>query len=276
VNVSPRVFLWISLSLHALAGAAVYGKLAPSHTAATSPPADVSPTVSPPSSGPEALFKGNTFEIPIDVPAVNEAHPDEPSPDTSADSTSDTSAASTSDEPSRSTAAIPTRARRARAAHEPSGVQRGTGEGDEGAGTVFGALGDRASIDLATAFTRGFPQAASADPAWMDVAYGPAGEATVVLEIDATGGLVDSRIEGAPSPAFRSGLVRTLALIHARTFTAKSATTRLHVTARVSPDEVHDGLHGEVFAIGGSFAAAEGQAFFALAIGRRIDLRVTE
>jgi hypothetical protein len=266
VNVSPRVFLWISLGLHALAGAAVYGKPAPSHTAATSPPAAVSPPVSPPISGPEALFKGNTFEIPIDVPTATETDP-EPSPDTSADSTAD--------EPT-SAPAIPARARRARAAHEPAGLRRGTGEGDEGAGTVFGAISDRASIDLATAFTRGFPQAASADPAWVDVAYGPAGEATVVLEIDATGSLVDSRIEGAPSPAFRSGLVRTLALIHARTFTAKSATTRLHVTARVSPDEVHDGLHGEVFAIGGSFAAAEGQAFFALAIGRRIDLRVSE
>jgi hypothetical protein len=141
---------------------------------------------------------------------------------------------------------------------------------------VFGATGDRASIDLATAFTRGFPQAASADPAWIRAPFGSAGEATVILQIDATGSLVDSRIEGNPSPELRAGLERTLALIHARAFTAKGATTRLRVSARVSPDEVHDGLHGEVFAIGGSFAAAEGQAFFALAIGRRVDLRVTE
>jgi hypothetical protein len=42
----------------------------------------------------------------------------------------------------------------------------------------------------------------------------------------------------------------------------------------VSPDEMHDGLHGEVFAIGGSFDATQGSAFFALAIGRRIDLQV--
>jgi hypothetical protein len=46
------------------------------------------------------------------------------------------------------------------------------------------------------------------------------------------------------------------------------------VVATVTPDSVHDGLHGDVFAIGGSFAGGEGSAFFALAIGRRIDVRV--
>ena len=62
----------------------------------------------------------------------------------------------------------------------------------------------------------------------------------------------------------------------ARSFTATRATTRLHVVATVSQDQVHDGLHGDVFAIGGSFAGTEGSGFFALAIGRRIDVRVTE
>jgi hypothetical protein len=50
--------------------------------------------------------------------------------------------------------------------------------------------------------------------------------------------------------------------------------TRLRIIAKVAPDEVHDGLHGEVFAIGGSFGTAQGSAFFALAIGRRIDVQV--
>jgi hypothetical protein len=141
---------------------------------------------------------------------------------------------------------------------------------------MFGATNERASVDLATAFTRGFPQAASADPAWANAPYGSAGDATVVLEIDEAGALISSRVEGSPSPAFRAGLTRTLALIHSRAFTANRAVTRLHVAAHVSPDLVHDGLHGEVFAIGGSFDAWQGSAFFALAIGRRIDLKVTE
>jgi hypothetical protein len=65
-----------------------------------------------------------------------------------------------------------------------------------------------------------------------------------------------------------------LALIKGRPFVAKGKVTKLHLVAVVSADSVHDGLHGDVFAIGGSFAGAEGSAFFALAIGRRIDVRV--
>jgi len=258
LNVSPRAFLWVSLSLHVAVGMAVYGKPAPTR-------AESARTGPPPSPQAEAIFHGNTFEVPIDVPA--------------------TTAGNVRDELPAVSVAPAARARSAgRLTESALSGARSKSEGDESGGsgtgagvaTVFGATGERASVDLATAFTRGFPQAASADPVWVSAPFGAAGEATVVLVIDESGTLVDSRIEGAPSPALRNGLLRTLALIRARTFTAKVASTRLHVTARVSPDEVHDGLHGEVFAIGGSFAAAEGQAFFALAIGRRIDLRVTE
>jgi hypothetical protein len=129
-------------------------------------------------------------------------------------------------------------------------------------------------VDLATAFTRGFPQAASADPAWIRAPLGGAGEAIVTLRIDGDGGWVGGQVEGTPSPALRAGIARTIALLRARTFTASGPVTRLRVVAKVAPDEVHDGLHGEVFAIGGSFEAAQGSAFFALAIGRRIDLLV--
>jgi hypothetical protein len=71
-----------------------------------------------------------------------------------------------------------------------------------------------------------------------------------------------------------SAIRRTLALIKGRTFVAKGKITKLSLAAKVSADAVHDGLHGDVFAIGGSFAGGEGNAFFALAIGRRIDVRV--
>jgi hypothetical protein len=164
---------------------------------------------------------------------------------------------------------------RSHASHAGPGEAR-TGGGESSAGSVFGASGDRASVDLATAFTRGFPQAASADPAWAAAPFGPAGDATVVLEIDEAGALVASQIEGAPSPALRAGITRTIALLRARAFTASRPVTRLKVTGSVSADEVHDGLHGEVFAVGGSFDGSEGSAFFALAIGRRVDLSVRE
>jgi hypothetical protein len=264
VNVSPRVFLWISLGLHVAVGAAVYGRRAPVH-ALEHPPAAVASQREP-----EAIFHGNTFEVPVDMPGPEGDVRDEPlAVLRHADRLPPTS---THDD---------LRPRQRGGNEDGVNAAGGVHAGDvstAGArgGTVFGAIRERASVDLATAFTRGFPQAASADPVWATAPYGPAGEATVVLEIDASGALVDARVDGTPGPAMRRGLDRTLALIRARTFTARQAVTRLHVSARVSPDEVHDGLHGDVFAIGGSFAAAEGQAFFALAIGRRIDLRVSE
>ncbi|MGH7295756.1 MAG: hypothetical protein ACRELB_12510, partial [Polyangiaceae bacterium] len=144
--------------------------------------------------------------------------------------------------------------------------------------TLFGAVGVRFATDLATSFTRGFPQAASADPVWAGAAIGSAGTAEVTLQIDESGHLTGSSIGGAPSNALRRGIERTLALLGPRTFVARGATTRLRVTARVGRDDVHDGLHGEVFALsGGSFAGDVGTAFFALPEaggGRRIDVEL--
>jgi hypothetical protein len=95
-----------------------------------------------------------------------------------------------------------------------------------------------------------------------------------VLTLDESGHIEDTQIAGAPSAALSSAIRRTLALIKGRPFVARGKTTRLHLTASVSSDAVHDGLHGDVFAIGGSFAGGDGSAFFALAIGRRIDVHV--
>jgi hypothetical protein len=96
----------------------------------------------------------------------------------------------------------------------------------------------------------------------------------VTLTIDESGKLIATSISGDVPPALRRTIARTVALIRGRSFTAKRATVHLHIVATVSPDVVHDGLHGDVFAIGGTFTENEGNAFFALAIGRRIDLRV--
>jgi hypothetical protein len=144
---------------------------------------------------------------------------------------------------------------------------------------VFGAAGVRFATDLATTFTRGFPQAASADPVWSTVPFGSAGTSDVTLVIDEDGHLTGTTIGGSPSPALRRGIERTIALLKPRTFTARGAVTRLRVTARVGQDDVHDGLHGDVFALsGGSFTGDVGTAFFALppsaGPGRRIDVEL--
>jgi hypothetical protein len=100
----------------------------------------------------------------------------------------------------------------------------------------------------------------------------------VSLVIDDQGRLLSTAVLGSPSAALRRGIERTLALLEPRAFTASAAITRLRVTARVTRDDVHDGLHGDVFALsGGSFTRNVGSAFFALPAGagaRRVDVEV--
>lgn len=144
---------------------------------------------------------------------------------------------------------------------------------------LFGAVGVRFATDLATTFTRAFPQAASADRLWSSVPFGSAGRADVTLLLDDEGHLASHEIGGSPSPALREGLERTLLLLAPRAFTARASMTRLRIAARVSRDDVHDGLHGDVFALSaGSFAGDVGSAFFALpagaGAGRRVDIDV--
>jgi hypothetical protein len=249
MDLTPKTFLWISLAAHVALGAAVYARAsrAPESATATTSPRE-----------PETLLSGDTFEVPVELPTQD--------PETLPVAAVETK---TTTEPIRAPSL------RSTSSHADPGGAR-TGGGESTAGTVYGASGDRASVDLSTAFTRGFPQAASADPAWALAPLGPAGEATVVIEIDESGVMVSSIIEGAPSPALRAGLTRTLALLRARAFTASRPVTRLHVTGYVSADEVHDGLHGEAFAVSGSFDGSVGSAFFALPIGRRVDLTVRQ
>jgi hypothetical protein len=148
-----------------------------------------------------------------------------------------------------------------------------------GTAALFGAVGSRFSADLATTFTRAFPQAASADPLWLVVPPGDAGSADVKLLLDDDGHLEGSAIGGTPSSALRRGIERTLSLLGPRAFTAHAAVTKLRVRAHVARDDLHDGLHGDVFALsGGSFSGDVGSAFFALPAGagpgRRIDVDV--
>jgi hypothetical protein len=166
------------------------------------------------------------------------------------------------------------------AAHAGSSAQASVAAAAAARPAQFGAVGVRFAADLATTFTRAFPQAASADPVWPTVSFGSTSSAELVLVLDDDGHLVRTAITGAPSVALRRGIERTLALLGTgRAFTAHGAVTRIRITARVSRDDVHDGLHGDVFALsGGSFSGDVGNAFFALpptaGPGRRIDVEL--
>jgi len=257
------VTLGLSLALHAATAAFFF-------VPRTSSPAPA------PADDPAPQLAGETFELPApdtaDTPLANAS----PSPNAVAAP----APAEVGDAPAHPTP--PAHARSgARPSHQgrPSAGKAAASAddgaaGQSGAGGLYGAVGDRSAADLASAFTRGFPQAASGDPAWRTVPLGAAGEAVVTLTLDETGHIADVAVTGTPSGALAAGVRRTLTLIRARPFTARTKTTRLRLSATVSADTVHDGLHGDVFAIGGSMASGEGAAFFALAIGRRIDLRV--
>jgi hypothetical protein len=144
---------------------------------------------------------------------------------------------------------------------------------------LFGAVGVRFATDLSATFTRALPQASSADPAWIEAPFGPAGWAEVAIVLDEAGHVVSRAVSGSPSPALRSSIEKTLSLLGERVFTSRQSLTRLRVTARVTRDSLHDGLHGDVFALsGGSFASDVGSAFFTLPAesgpGRRVDAEV--
>lgn len=136
----------------------------------------------------------------------------------------------------------------------------------------FGAVGERGAVDLVSTFTRQWPQIASVDPEWARVPLGSAGAVEIEFTVDDGGKLTSS--VGTGSATLQRSIQRTVAFLAGRVFTAHARVTRLRVSARVSADQVHDGLHGDVFAIGGSFTGETGHAFFALAIGRRIDVAV--
>jgi hypothetical protein len=236
------------------------------------------PRLLDPAHDPSPQIAGETFELPApdtqDVPLANAS----PSPE----SQSVPASPEEGDAPARPTPRDKVRGRhgqRPSHAGRPSGGRADPGEADgtpgaTGTPALYGAVGERSATDLATSFTHGFPQAASGDPAWRTIPLGSAGEIDLVITLDDAGHIEGTQILGAPTPALAGGVRRTLSLIKGRPFVSKGKTTKLHLTATVSTDAVHDGLHGDVFAIGKSFAGGEGSAFFALAIGRRVDVRV--
>jgi hypothetical protein len=139
---------------------------------------------------------------------------------------------------------------------------------------TYGALGDRSAVDVTVAVARGFPQAASTDPIWRTTPLGDAGSATLEIELESDGTLARWSLGPGASMALRQAFVRTMAFIGGRTFLAHEATTKLHVSARVTTDAVHDGGDA-VYAIHAEHEGDHANAYFSLSSGRRIDLVIT-
>ena len=216
---------------------------------------------------------GETVEIEAPAPPETADTPLATSGEHSASSTLAFGRAA-SDARSSATAPSAPRASSRRSAYQPIG----------NVPSLFGAVGERSATDLVATFVRAFPQAASADPIWSSAPLGAAGT-NVALVLDDAGHLARIAVAGSTTTppltdvpsALRRGIDRTLGILGGRLFTSRGALTRLRIAARLSRDEVHDGLHGDVFALsGGSFSGEVGSAFFALPStagpGRRVDV----
>jgi hypothetical protein len=229
----------------------------------------------PKADDPAPALAGETFELP--APDTQEAPLANASP--SPDDLGQAAPSEAADAPAKpvppkigKTAARPSNAGR------PSAGRESAGEGETGgtssSGLTFGATGDRSATDLLTAITHGFAQGASGDPSWRTASVGSAGDATLTITLGEDGHIENESISGNPSPALASGIRRTMALVRGRPFVAKGKVTTLHLTATITNDAVHDNSGSDVFAIGRSVAGGEGHGWFALSVGRRIDLRV--
>ncbi len=267
---APTLALCLSFAVHAaLATTLFFPRLAGVPTGPEKAPSEAPPSLA-----------GQSFELPA---PESTSDVDEPTTSQGAPSGAEATAAATDARQAReATTAEGARPKPASAAgknarDKPTSTPGTAGTDSAGGATtsLYGAAGDRSAVDLATAITRAFPQAASSDAAWVAAPMGPAGDVTIGLTLDDSGKLVASEIGPGATPALAAGIRRTLALVGGRAFTSHGKVTRLRLVATVSPDTVHDGLHGDVFAIGGSYTGNEGLAFFALAIGRRVDLKVS-
>jgi hypothetical protein len=106
---------------------------------------------------------------------------------------------------------------------------------------LYGAVGDRAAGDLVTSFKRVFPIAASTDPLWDHVPVGFYAEGDVTFFLAEDGSLTHATASAAAASAFRSAVLRTTTLLKHRLFTARGATTHLHMVLRVSDHLVNHG-----------------------------------
>lgn len=224
-----------------------------------------------PSFDPEGVLLGDTMAVDLTEgePAQAVAQGDTGDPTPSAPTAAAPAAPAKPVEPGAGAQEKPSAA-----APRPSGAGGERGGDAATSSGLFGAVGERAAADLATAFVRGFPQVASVDVAWAKVPFGPLAQAVIEVELSEEGRIVGHRVLSAPAPLDRA-LERTVGLLRGRKFTSRGAKTKLQLKCVVSRDTVHDGLHGDVFAVGASFVGKSGNAFFALASGRRVDVDVT-
>lgn len=258
------LFLPVSLLIHGgLAATAIYGAARGSSRAF-------------PTSTASALRSDTETELPLaEANGDSEGGEAEPPARTSeppAPPASPASPPSPSHEPG--TAVSPAAAAAAQASRH--GAARPAPGGSEGVtrSGLIGAVGEPGAVELETAFLRALPQVASFDKDWNREPIGTSFTAIITVDVDDGGHLGQLTGVSGSTPLNRA-IERSMGQLKPRLLTAHAPRTRISVTCTVHADEVHDGWHGDVFALGATASARGGTGFVALATGRRVDFVVT-
>jgi hypothetical protein len=199
-------------------------------------------------------------------------------------------AASEPDPSQKSAAAEPSSAAEppARSARGESQKPR-TDDGDAGgapaeSAAAYGAAGQAAmERSLAKAFTRAIPAAVSKDPIWSELELGPAGSSRIEITIDEEGKIASAEPESPPPRQLKRLLDRTLILLRGGRFAlsrgegAGAETLELEATISVRPDKIDETANPrDPVQLGFEPPSSEkaGRAFFILASGRQVEIRV--
>jgi outer membrane biosynthesis protein TonB len=165
----------------------------------------------------------------------------------------------------------------------------GPEEGDAGGApaevsATYGAAGQAAmERSLAKAFTRAIPAAISRDPIWSELELGPAGGVKIEITIDDEGKIASVEPERAPPKQLKHLIDRTQILLRSGRFAlsrgegAGTETLELEATISMRPDKVDETANPrDTVQLGFEPPSGEksGRAFFILASGRQVEIRV--
>jgi outer membrane biosynthesis protein TonB len=182
--------------------------------------------------------------------------------------------------PERSEASVRREARNTRPDEGDSGAAAAPSE----APATYGAAGQAAmERSLAKAFTRAIPAAISKDSIWSELELGPAGASKIEITIDEEGKIASADPERPQPKQLKRLLDRTLILLRAGRFAlsrgegAGTETLELEATISELPAKADESMNPrDPVQLGFEPPTGEkpGRAFFTLASGRHVEIRV--
>jgi hypothetical protein len=167
---------------------------------------------------------------------------------------------------------------------KPNAEQAGADRSAAETTATYGAAGQAAmERSLAKAFTRAIPAAISKDPIWSELELGAAGSARIEITIDEEGKIASAEPERPPPKQLKRLLDRTLILLKSGRFAlsrgegAGSETLELEATISERQGKADEFANPrDPIQLGFEPPSSEkaGRAFFTLASGRHVEIRV--